>query len=121
MLEGRSAVLTGLHVAEPCVALWRRALVRCSRNRRRSGLCRSGRRNWIRIRDQPDGHVVDRRPARCRAQKRALLRSPRTTGNAVMTTMKAFITRRPHARLTASARILVPAATAGVPLLLFDL
>jgi hypothetical protein len=76
MAEGRGAVLARLHEAEPRVALWQPALVRLSGIRRLSRLC--GSRGWhrVRVRDEPDGHDIHPRPARCGAQREALLRSP---------------------------------------------
>jgi len=73
--EGRSAVLAGLHEAEPRLALRQRVLVRVSGIRRLSWLCGSDGRHWIRVRHQPDGHEIHRRSARCGAQRRALRRS----------------------------------------------
>ena len=101
-LKGDGAVLAGLHEAESRLAVRQRALVRLSGIRRLSRLCRSGGRHWIRVRDQPDGNAIDRRPARCRAQRRALLGSPsfvrgciRGRKEGIMTTIKAFIARHP--------------------------
>ncbi len=101
-LKGERAVLAGLHEAEPRLAVRQRALVRVSWVRRLSRLCRSDGRHRIRVRDQPDGDATDRRPPRCGAQRRALLRSPGVRGAAgdsrkegIMTTIKAFITRHP--------------------------
>ena len=75
-MKGDAAVLAGLHEAESRLAVRQRALVRVSRVRRLSRLCRSDGRHWIRVRDQPDGDATDRRPTRRGAQRRALLCSP---------------------------------------------
>ena len=63
MPEGGRAVLAGLHEAQPGVAIRQRALVRVPWVGRLSRLRRSGRRHWIRVRDEPDGDRADRRPA----------------------------------------------------------
>ena len=73
MPEGRRAVLARLHEAEPRVALRQRALVRCSRGPAvLSALPIPTAGIGYGVRDQPDGHDVHRRPARCGAQRRAL-------------------------------------------------
>ena len=75
MHEGqRRAVLAGLHEAEPRLAVRQRQFVRLTRGRRFSWLCRSNRRRRLRLRHEPDGDTIDRRPAGCGAQRRTLLR-----------------------------------------------
>ena len=72
----KGEVQFSLGFMKPCekLALRRPALVRLSGNRWRARLCGSGRRPRIRVRDQPDGDDVHRRPARCGAQRSALRR-----------------------------------------------
>ncbi len=75
MPEGpRRAVLIGLHEAEPHLAVRQRQLVRVTRSRRLSWLCRSERCCRLRLRDEPVGDAIDRRPAGCGAQRRTLFR-----------------------------------------------
>src|SRR4051794_27357669 len=74
MPQGGSAVLARLHEAIRELELWRGALLWLSGIRRLVGFRGSGCPHRIRVRDQPDGCDVHRRPARCRAPKRALLR-----------------------------------------------
>ena len=57
------------------LAVRQRSLVRFSRSRRFAWLCGSGGRYRLRVRDEPDGDGVDRRPAGRGAQRRALLHS----------------------------------------------
>ena len=56
------------------LAVRQRQFVRITRSRRLSWLCRSGGWHRLRLRDEPDGDAVDRRPAGCGAQRRTLLR-----------------------------------------------
>ena len=58
------------------LAVRQRQLVRVTRSRRLSWLCRSERWRRLRLRDEPDGDDVDRRPAGRGAQRRALLLAP---------------------------------------------
>src|SRR5215208_1960783 len=90
MPERRRAILTRLHEALRELALWRCALIWLAGIRRLARLCGSGRRHWIRVRPQPDGHDVHRRSARCGAQRCAVLRDLRcSTRHDIMTTIKA--------------------------------
>ena len=63
------------HEADLRFAVRQRALVRVSRVRRLSWLCRSGGGRRLRVRDEQDGDAVDGRRTGCGAQGRALLRS----------------------------------------------
>ena len=57
------------------LAVRQRSLVRFPWSRWFAWLCGSGRRHRLRVRDEPDGDGIDRRPAGCGAQRRALLRA----------------------------------------------
>src|SRR5688572_30120604 len=94
MPEGERAVLVGLHEAEPRLAVRQCTLVRLSWLGRLSRLCRSDGRSWIRVRDQPDGDAIDRRPPRCGAQRRALLPFAGLMRD-IMSTMNGLTTRHP--------------------------
>ena len=74
-MKGDGAVLARLHEAEPRLAVRQRQFVRVARSRRLSRLCRSGGWRRLRLRDEPDGDAVDRRPAGCGARRRAVTRS----------------------------------------------
>ena len=58
------------------MAVRQRSLVRIPWSRWFAWLCGSGGGHRLRVRDEPDGDGIDRRPARCGAQKRALLHYP---------------------------------------------
>src|SRR5437870_1061484 len=49
-------------------------LVWITRSRRISWLCRSGGRRGLRLCDEPNGNAIDRRPAGCGPQRRAIFR-----------------------------------------------
>ncbi len=64
----------GFMKSTAAVAIRQRLLVRIPGRRRFAGLCGSGNRHRLRLRDEPDGDFLDRRSAGCRAQRGALLR-----------------------------------------------
>ena len=66
----------GFMKSDADLAVRQRPLVRIARRRRFAWLCGSGGRHRLRVRDEPDGDGLDRRPARCGAQRGALRRSP---------------------------------------------
>src|SRR5579862_4490200 len=74
MHEGRCAVLTGLHEAQPRLAVRQRQFFRSPRIRWLSGLCRSGGGRRLRLRDESNGYPHNRRPSGFGAQRRSLLR-----------------------------------------------
>ena len=73
-------------------------LVRVTRVRRLSWLCRSERWRRLRLRHEPDGDDVDRRPAGCGAQRRALLLAPEVRDRTNERACRALAaTNSPHA------------------------
>ena len=65
----------GFMKSTPALAVRQRQFVRIARSRRRARLCGSGSRCRLRVRDEQDGNAAERRPAGCRAQTCAVLRS----------------------------------------------
>ena len=100
MHEGRRhPVLARLHEVHSDLAVRQRPLVRIAWSRRLAWLCGSGGRHRVRVRDEPDGDGLDRRPARCGAQRRALLRAPEFRANEglIVATIRVIVTRHPVA------------------------
>ena len=116
MHEGRGAQFSlGFMKPSASLAVRQPEFVRVSGRGRFARLCGSGGRHRIRVRDEPDGDAIDRRPPRCGAQRRALRGAPefRVHERLLMTTMKAFVTRHPVSWLNLAPAVLIPALAAG--------
>src|SRR5438045_4567178 len=74
--SGWCAVLFGIHEVHLRLAIRQRSLVRLPWRRWFAWLRGSGGRHRLRLRDEPDGDDIDRRPAGCGAPSGTLLRSP---------------------------------------------
>ena len=86
-------VLTGLHEADASLAVWQPRFVRGPWRGWFAGLCGSVRRDRVRLHHEPDRHVLDRRPLRCGAQRRALRGAPEFSVHEaiIVTTTKACV------------------------------